>query len=234
MPSSCFFTVYDARARVMAKGMINSVKKWYPDIPMEALEIDVRDQDEGFDLKGFCRDILTHGLHLLEKYDRIIYIDPDSVMCGKCPDLFEDFDLGCVLNNTVCGPEYGGTKDEHYINAGLVVCTQRIVWHLILDEYDKRNNERWETLNHQNSLNLVYHTLSTAKLLEFDDRTYGISSLIHYQDMEVRDGELYLPSNKKLLIFHAAGVYWKNGVKINFDYIKDKEARKLIINYTNA
>lgn len=232
MQSSCFFTVYDSRAGAMATGMINSVKKFYPDIPFEALEIDQRDAAGGFDLQGFCYDILRHGLKLLDTYERIIYIDPDSIMCNKCPDLFDDYSLGCVQNNTVCGPEYGGTKDEDYANAGLVVCTKKEVWKQILDDFDKRNNTQWGTLNHQNAVNLIYHQTPDAKLLEFSDRTYGISSQVHYQDMEVRNGELYLPSNKKLCVFHAAGVYWKTNSQINFDYIKNEEAKNLLISYT--
>jgi len=139
--STCFFTVYDERAKDMATGMINSVKHWYPNIPMEAIEIDVREADGGFDLQGYCRDILTNGLKLLDEYDKIIYIDPDSVMCNACPDFFEEYDLGCVQNNTVCGPEYGGTKDEDYVNAGLVVCSSKKVWQRILEDYEKRNNK---------------------------------------------------------------------------------------------
>lgn len=234
MLSKCFFTVYDSRAREMATGMINSVKKWYPDIPMEALEIDIRNAGGGFDLQGFCTDILTHGYNLLDKYERIIYIDPDSIMCNLCPDLFDDYELGCVQNNTVCGPEYGGTKHEDYINAGLVVCTSKKIWKEILDDYDKRNRECWSTLNHQNAVNFVYHENDTAKLLEFNDRVYGITGLAHYQDMDIRDGELWLPSNKKLCVFHAAGVYWKTGTKINFDYITNEYAKALLISYTHA
>lgn len=231
----CFFTVYDERAREMTQGMINSVKHWYPDIPMEALEIEARNADGGFDLRGYCDDILKHGYRLLDKYDRIIYVDPDSVMCNKCPDLFDDYDLGCVLNNTVCGPEYGGTKGNDYINAGLCVCTNKEIWKQVMDEYDKRNNIKWECLNHQNALNYVYHQVTKrVKLLEFDDRVYGISGLANYQDMEIRNDELYLPNNKKLCIFHAAGVYWKTNCKINFDYIKNEEAREKIKSYTNA
>jgi len=179
-----------------------------------------------------------------DEYDKIIYIDPDSVMCNACPDFFEEYDLGCVQNNTVCGPEYGGTKDEDYVNAGLVVCSSKKVWQRILEDYEKRNNKEWSTLNHQNALNLIYHSISNSKLLEFSDRSYGISSLAHYQDIELRQRgdimlsepqyELWLPSNKKLCVFHAAGVYWKTGNKVNYDYIKNEDARNLLISYTHA
>lgn len=236
MPSKevCFFTVYDSRAKDMATGMVNSVKKWYPDVPMEALEIDIRNAGGGFDLRGFCGDILTHGLNLLDKYERIIYVDPDSVMCGKCPDFFDEYELGVVQNNNPTGPEYGGTAGV-YVNAGLVVCTNKEVWKEIRDEFEKRNNECWSTLNHQNALNWVFHeTKHKTKLLEFGDRLYGITGLEYYQDMYITDGELYLPNAKRLLVFHAAGVYWKTGVKINFDYITNEYARALLVSYTNA
>jgi len=231
---TCFFTVYDNRAKDMAQGMINSVKHWYPDAPMEALEIDIKNKEGDFDLRSFCHDVLTHGLKLLDTYDRIIYIDPDSVMCNKCPDLFDDYELGCVQNNVPTGPEYGGTAGV-YINAGLVSCSNKEVWQEILTEYEKRNNERWECLNHQNALNYVFHeTKHKAKLLEFGDRVYGITGLEYYQDMFLTDGELYLPNAKKLCVFHAAGVYWKTGTKINFDYITNEYAKALIISYTHA
>lgn len=230
---TCFFTTYDARAREMGQGMVNSVKHWYPDIPMEALEIDIQDEAGHFDVFNFCYAYLRHGLQLLEKYERIIYVDPDSVMCNLCPDLFDDYDLGVVRNNTPRGPEGGGSREDVYVNAGLSVCTNKEVWQERIDEYDKRNNTCRDRLNEQNGLNWVFHnTKHRAKLLEFNDRSYGISSLDHYHDIEVRDGELYLPSNKKLCVFHAAGTYWKTNNKINFDFIKNEEARELIRSYT--
>lgn len=221
--------------------MINSVKHWYPDIPMEALLIDKRDVNGRFDLRSYCQDVLNHGYKLLDKYDRIIFVDPDSIMCNLCPDLFDDYKLGCVQNNVPAGPEYGGSEGV-YINAGLCVCTDKKAWKMILDEYDKRNNEKWWTLNHQNALNWAYHQLEGARLLEFPDRTYGITSLVYYQDMELKPRgdimltepqyELWLPNNKKLCLAHFAGVYWKVDNEINFDFIKNKEARKLLISYT--
>ena len=150
--TTCFLTVYDDRAEEMTLGMINSVKKWYPEIPMEALVINKRDAAGGFDLQGYCHDVLQHGLNMLDKYDRIIHIDPDSIMCNKCPDLFDDFDLGCVLNNTVCGPEYGGTKGDDYINAGLSVCTNKKVWQKIMDEFHRNIYEghySWKATPHK-------------------------------------------------------------------------------------
>jgi len=248
MKEVCFFTTYDSRAREMAQGMINSVKHWYPDIPMEALEIDIQDESGHFDVFNFCYAYLRHGLKLLDEYKRIIYIDPDSVMCNLCPDLFKDYDLGVVRNNTGRGPEGGGRREDVYINAGLSVCTNKDVWQERINEYEKRMNQGRNCLNEQNALNWTYHnTKYNAKLLEFNDRSYGISSLDHYQGIELRDKEgnvcldketmtkdteLYLPSNKKLCIFHAAGTYWKTGTKINFDFITNELARETMKGYT--
>ena len=94
---------------------------------------------------------------------------------------------------------------------------------------------------------LVIATKNKKKLLEFDDRVYGITGLAHYPGMELRDkngavcldkettpldAELYLPSNKKLCIFHAAGTYWKTGLKINYDFITNPLAREKLRSYT--
>jgi len=233
MREVCFFTTYDERAKEMGQGMANSVKKFYPDIPMEVTVIGTKDKGGHFDLMNFCYSYLKKGLELLDQYQRIIHIDPDSVMCNLCPDLFGDYELGVVKNNVPCGPEYGGMAKDVYVNAGLTVCTSKEVWRDRINEFSKRNNTRWETLNEQNALNYIYHTTShKTKLLEFDDRTYGISSLDFYKDMFLRDNELYLPNNKKVCVFHAAGVYWKTNNKINFDFIENEEARERIISYT--
>ena len=226
MKDCCFFTVFDNRAREMTMGMVNSVKKWYPDIPMEALEIDIQNKDGEFDLKNFCDQILDTGRELFEEYQRIIYIDPDSVMCNLCPDLFGDFELGVAQNNSPYG-------EGVYVNAGFCVCTNKDVWEEIFKEYDRLNNVSWSSLNHQKALNQVYHATTHKKqLFEFSDRSYGISSLGHYQGIELRDKELYLPSNKKLCIFHAAGTYWKTNNRINFDHITNELARKTMKSYT--
>jgi hypothetical protein len=218
----------------MVDGLANSVNKFYPDIPFLKIEIPCRSIPDGrLDLRNYIGHVLNNGLKLLDEYKRVIMMDPDQVMCNYCPDLFGDFDLGCVQNNLGTGPEYGPKRGDVYINAGLQVCTNKEVWKEIMDETARMDNIQWGPFNHQDSVGHVYHTTNhNVKLLEFDDRLYGISGLAHYQDMEIRNGELYLPSNKKLCIFHAAGGYWKTGTKINFDYIKNEYAKALLISYT--
>jgi len=238
---TCFFTTYDENAKEMAQGMVNSVKHWYPDIDfiehvIPHKEIPIGPNPGAFDVTNFCYAYLRKGLELFDEYQRIIYIDPDSVMCNLCPDLFDDYELGVVRNNTYYEPDgVKGSKGEFYINAGLSVCSSRDVWQERIAEFERRNNQGANPVNEQNALNWLFHnTTHKVKLLEFDDRSYGISSIFHYQKIDVRNGELYLPSNKKLCIFHAAGVYWKTGTKINFEFIENEEARNLIIKYTHA
>jgi len=228
MNETVFFTAFDSNFKETGEGMVRSVKRIYPEIPFKVFDLPKNDK---FDLRSYCSFYLESGKSLFDEYKRIIFIDPDSIMCNQCPDLFDDYELGVVLNNT--GYNSPVLKDGVYVNAGLSVCTSKEVWQERIDKFNELSNQRWESLNEQNALNYIYHTTThKTKLLEFDDRTYGISSLAHYQDMFIKDNELWLPNNKKLCIFHAAGTHWKTGVKINFDFITKEDARELLRSYT--
>jgi hypothetical protein len=241
MKEVCFFTIFDKRAKDLEQGMVNSVKKFYPDIPFIEHEIEVKDTAWGnvprvFDVDNFCVEYLRKGRELLDEYKRIIFIDPDSIMCNLCPDLFDDYEIGVVRNNTPRAPAGGGTDSDVYINAGLQVFTNKDVWEERTEEFQRRQGLGRDPLNEQNALNWIYHnTTHNRKLLEFKDRIYGISHNFGYQDIFLKDDVLFLPTpegDKKLCIFHAAGDQWKTDLKINFDLIKDEKAREKLKSYT--
>lgn len=229
----------------MAQGMVRSVKKFYPDIPFIECELPLK---ETFDLQAYCTFCQESGKKLLEEYKRIIFLDPDHIMCAECPDLFGDFELGVVHNNIPVSTAHGGIDGTSYVNNGMVVCTSKEAWQAYSDEYNKRCAVEWNVLNHQNALNAVAHTLRfNTKLLEFDDRAYGISCNFFYQDIYLKDmgyankvEYLYVPVHradkdydKKLCLFHGAGPEWKNnGTSLKLDEIKDETAREKLRSYT--
>ena len=86
MKDVCFYTCFDEAFKDTGQGLVNSIKHFYPDIPV--IVCDVPKKDGKFDLQTFCSFHLKKGLELLDEYERVIYIDCDSVMCDKCEDLF--------------------------------------------------------------------------------------------------------------------------------------------------
>jgi hypothetical protein len=235
---TCFYTCYDGNFKDTAKGLVNSIKKFYPDIPVVEYELGLscggpHNYHGNFDLMEFCNFHLRVGRELLDKYDRVISVDADHIMANECPELFGDFDLGVVQNNTSHVENYDGSKDGVYVNAGLTVCTNKDVWDEWTKEYQRMNAQIWSVLNEQNALNEIYHkSKHNVKLLEFPNKVYGITGMKFYEDMFLINDNLYLPNNKALCMFHAAGDQWKNGGKINFNLIKDEKAREKLKGYT--
>jgi hypothetical protein len=233
MKDTCFYTCFDGTYIETGTGLVKSIKRIYPNIDVHVFALPKR---EGFNLRDFCAFHLQKGKELLEDYQRVISVDPDSIFCSPCYDLFGDFDMGVVQNNIPVGDIYGGVKDNVYINAGLDVCTSKVVWQEYIDEFNRRCDSSWNELNEQNALNWVFHNSKhNIKLLEFPDRVYGITAMSWYDQMYVKNDYLYVDGvwnqtkvEKRLCIFHAAGDEWKDKPtgKINFDRIINLEAKE--------
>jgi hypothetical protein len=238
---TCFFTCYETTYQDVANKLRNSVKKFYPDIPF--IDCILPRHDSEFNLKEFCDFHLENGKQLLGVYDRIISLDTDEIMCNKCPDLFGDFDLGVVRNNIPFEVPNESPKGNVYINAGLTVCTNKDVWFEWMAEYQNRCNQfPGEGLNEQNALNWIFHkSTRNIQLLEYPDRVYGISAMDYgYPNMYLKEGELWVKwkageqcQDKKLCVFHAAGVEWKDKATggYNLELIHNPEAREKLISY---
>lgn len=230
MKESCFYTIFDDTFRQVGQDCVNSVRRFYPNIPIityESPKLNGR-----FDLKTFCDFHLQKGMELLDEYQRVIYIDSDSIMCDYCDELFGDFSLGVVQNNIYVPDPRSDLQYSIYINAGLDSCIDKIIWQKYIDEYNRRCSLGWEELHEQNALNFVYHTnLGTCKLLEFDDKLYGISDMEYYPDILLGTDGLYI-KNKKLKVIHFAGGEWKDKStgRIRFELIKNDSSRNYLIN----
>lgn len=216
-----FFTIYNKGCQEMGDGLVKSIRRFYPDVYHF-------DCGQPFSLKKLEAMFLAKGKELLSKYDRIVYIDSDSIMCSPCTDFFGDFNLGCVQNNVFTEKATPDQKDDICINNGLIVCDDAGIWQDYTEEYEKRNKTAGDNIfNAQNALNYVYHTTKKkTKLLEFPDKSYGITGQHLYHEITYHsDGYFYLYNRKRLCIFHAAGDYWKINNIINYDKITDQMSR---------
>jgi hypothetical protein len=229
MKEVCFFTIYDSKFKGIATGLKNSIHRFYPDIKL--IEYDLPRPNNIFDLKALEDLHQVKGLELLKKYKRVIAIDTDHIMCAPCPDLFDDFDFGVVQNNVDMGDENKQYKES--LNAGLTVFTNIEAWREWNRLYLK---DEWSELKEQTSLCELYEgDKFKAKLLEFPDRVYGISSMDFrseesgsYGEMRLVGDDIYI-RNKRVCLFHAAGFFWKDKDKgeYNFQYMKEDVANRL-------
>lgn len=236
-----FFTCYDARYTKTIQGLKNSVKRFYPDIDFIEAEMPITGD---FDTLKFCDFHLDCGLKLFDDYDRIISLDGDQIMCAPCPDFFGNYDMGVVRNNIPFEIPEETTKANVYINAGTTVCTNKETWKEWMAEYRDRCDHTFpgERRNEQDALNWLFHTSKYVyALLEFDDKVYGISAMDYgYPNMYVDGDELRVRwkdlskwHDKKLCLFHAAGVDWKDNMgNFRYDKIEDPKAREKLRSFT--
>lgn len=240
MKEFVFFSCYDQEYKEMGDGCLRSIKRFYPDA--DVLHFESPRQGDSFELQKFCDFGLETGKKLFDKYKRIIYVDSDHIMCNKCPDLFGDFDMGVVQNNIPMEDIFGKLNAWPYINAGLQISTNKDAWQEFMDEHYKRSVNRWEALITQLALTYCYHKSKFKyKLLEFPDRTYGISSFDGYPFLKVVDNELYVTtedtqthivSTKKVCMLHFAGNVFKYRSQMLWEKFKNEDAIKLIKSYT--
>jgi hypothetical protein len=206
MNEVCFFSLFTHDFTRMARDMQNSVKRFYPDVPINLVEINAYDQN------AFC-EFANVGLWMSQRYKRVIFIGVDQIMCDVCPHLFYLYDIAAPRNNTNYLSQYSST-----VNGGLLVSTSKDFWQdwkeLLDSSYSKGNTNVIES---QNLLNDIFWTTKyNTEILSYDDVSYGIDVFDQYKDMKVIDGKLYC-GDKKICIFHAAGDEYKKGNQILFD-----------------
>jgi len=212
---ACFWVVSSPEFREMTNQMIASVKKFYPDLPFFHYYI-----NEVTELYQDAR----HYKELHKEFDTVIHINGDSIMCNKCDELFDDdFEIALPYNN-------GNYQDKTGMNNGIVVSNSPRFWvkyDELIEEFSK--SDGW--MASQNlSTTLFYSGKYKTKALSFPDKSYGIEDMINYQNIFLKDNEIYLPSDegdKKLCIFHAAGDAWKQHGKILLDKFKDDVRLKI-------
>ena len=234
----CAFTVAYGRPDnlVWAGMMINSFKRFHPDIPMVVFS----DEDVGkiTDPRKTYRLYAQFGKQLSKEYECVMQIDSDSIVTGSLDHLFKDkeVELACPLNNNLI--------DNHimihdipwqvYVNAGLVFARGERFW----DWWDKLNHRIYfdnYQFGEQDTLNIIFHYGDLkSKLLDFDygDNWHGLIHKGQWHKVILKDNQLVLPKeegicdkDKVIRVIHWAG---GDTVKMNFyTYFNDDVVKYL-------
>lgn len=195
--------------------MINSFKKFHPDIPVTIFTDS--DVEAIKDPNKTYRMYAMFGMQMAKQYENVLQIDSDSIVTGDLSHIFDDdVELACPLNNNLIDPKLviHDIPYQVYVNAGFVYAKGQRFW------------SWWNELNHriyfnryqygeQDTLNLIFHYGDLkSKILDYDygDRWHGLVHKGQWHKMILKDNEIILPkqdgvcdNDKSIRVIHWAG-----------------------------
>ena len=202
-----FFTLVDDRFYnpVGTPAMINSFKRFHPDIDLVVFRQDMIDEVMAKKGINFYNAKPTFAKLLSPYYELVVNVDSDHIFLARCEEILKgDYDIGCPINkNDYENTSVENVTEDMFLQGGMVASTKQEFW----DIWEERNKEAMNYKCKENDImNLViYNQCDGMKLKIFDkDKDYyGCKSL-------GREGEFYIKDNKvmcrkeQVFMYHVA------------------------------
>ena len=190
--------------------LINSFKKFHPDIDLVIFRQDMVDRI--FKERGvnFFNAKPTFAKLLTPYYDLIVNIDADCIVCGRLDAvLAQDYDFGAAWNfNDYENRHIEEITDEMYLQAGLVASRDKKFW----DIWEEGNKMAWKYQCAENDiLNFVAYRdpyLKSLRMKIFDKEKdyYGCKSLNREKEAtRMEDGTIQIRGEYLKVYHHAKG-----------------------------
>lgn len=211
MKDLCFFTIasdiyyYPVGTHIL----VNSFKKYHPDIDLIVFRQDVI--DKVFAEKGinFYMAKPTFAKLLTDKYDRVVNIDADTIILGRLDEVLEyDWEVGGVWNyNDYENATFGKISPQMYVQAGMVGSTNKKFW----DIWEEENKSAMGYIRQENDvLNKIWYEHPEVKKM---NRTIWdrASNYLGCKSLN-REGEFYLEDGKVMCRGEQVKAYhWAKG-----------------------
>lgn len=236
-----FFTVADDNNLKYAEMMMNSLKKFHPDIPCYLQGQKELDKIE--DPQKFYRMYAQVGEKLAQEYELVINIDADSIVTGSLDHIINDksYEIGSVLNNNLVDKPLTlwNVIPQFYVNCGLVAARSQRFWawwnKLNFSHYFEQYQYR-----EQDMFNIIFHYGDfKTKNFDYSDKWHGLVHKGQWGKFIMKGEEIVLPKTKgvcdgdKIIkIIHWAGgnvpkmnyrVYFNDEIVKRLDYLTGKE-----------
>lgn len=194
--------------------LINSFKKFHPDIPLVIFRQDWVDKiiDPTKKFMGGAVNWLNakpmFAKLLTDKYELVVNIDADSVCLGRLDEVFtNDFDIGSVVNyNHYENVSVENVTEEMYLQAGFIGSRRPEFWDIWMQASLKHN---WQYKCAENdTLNLVVYNQLVPngyklKVFDKDKGFYGCKLLGREKDCVVEQGKV-MCGGEQVSCYHAA------------------------------
>lgn len=189
--------------------MINSFKRFHPDIDLIVFRQDM--VDKVFKEKGvnFYNAKPTFAKLLTSCYDLIVNIDADSIILGRLDEILkQDYEIGGVMNlNDYENRTIENVNEKMFLNAGLVASRNKDFW----DIFEKENEKAMQYVCKENDiLNLIVYNhpkVKKMKLKVFDKKKdyYGCKSLNREHEFYIEDNKVMCRKEQVFIYHHAKG-----------------------------
>lgn len=237
-----FTIAYDPVNMEYARKMINSLKKFHPDIPIMIFGEKEVNQVVDPSPDKLYRLYARFGEELSKEYELVINIDADSVVTGSLDHIINDkeYDIGCVLNNNLIDQKLTiwDIPWEGYVNAGFVAIRGERVWKWwnMLNQMPYFNRYQFRE---QDMLNIIAHYGDTnCKIFDYSSKWHGLVHKGQWPKFILKGDKIVLPKtegvceeDKEIVCIHWAGGRVPN--KLNFDIYFQPEVVKRLKELTN-
>jgi hypothetical protein len=184
--------------------MINSFKRWHPDIDLVVFRQDVVDKlfpekkINWYMAKPFFAELLE------DKYDLIVNADADHIFLSRMTEVFDkvDYEVACPWNlNDYENASFANITEEMYLQGGMVASTSHDFW----KKWREANKDAMDYLRKENDvMNLViYNNKFKLKILDKEKDYYGCKSLGREAEFYIEDGKT-MCRKEQVIAYHFA------------------------------
>jgi len=201
--------------------MVNSFKRFHPDIDLIVFRQDVIDKVFKEKKVNFYNAKPTFAKLLTDKYSLVVNIDADSVILGRLEAILaQDYEIGGAMNlNDYENRTIENVDEEMFLNAGLIASRNREFW----DIWEKANKKAMKYVCKENDvMNLLIYNhpkVKKMKLKVFDKEKdyYGCKSLNRESEFYIEDSKVMCRKERVYLYHHAKGAVFP---KLQFETMR--------------
>ena len=187
--------------------MINSFKRFHPDIDLVVFRQDIVDyMFKSFGFLNWLNAKPTFAKLLADKYDLVVNIDADSVILGRLESvLAQDYEVGAAWNyNDYENRKVKNVTEKMFVNAGMVASRKKEFW----DIWEIENREAYKYVCAENDiLNLIWYNNTVFRKKIFDKKKdyYGCKSLGREREFVIDNNKVMCRGEQVRLYHHAKG-----------------------------
>ena len=187
--------------------MINSFKRFHPDIDLVVFRQDIVDyMFKSFGFLNWLNAKPTFAKLLADKYDLVVNIDADSVILGRLESvLAQDYEVGAAWNyNDYENRKVKNVTEKMFVNAGMVASRKKEFW----DIWEIENREAYKYVCAENDiLNLIWYNNTAFRKKIFDKKKdyYGCKSLGREREFVIDNNKVMCRGEQVRLYHHAKG-----------------------------